>query len=264
MKKLYAILITGTVFIGSANAQVLLNGNMELWPPNCPFNVPPNSWTNFSTSLAPDQAGCAGPVVSIQGSSHMNLVWSNTGLREGCTQQVTSLAPGAPYIIQFFAIHDQGLYASTGSVFLDVYLNSSVIFSTPELFNGGVWTQYAIGFMANNTSETIGFQIRDGNTGTSGSVGVDSVTVDYSLGVAPAANFEFSMYPNPAKSRITLTGSEFLNSVTITDLSGKLVSEKNDLSVRSMIYELPELAPGLYFVHLRTEKGVTIKKLMIE
>jgi hypothetical protein len=250
----------------TVNAQVVVNGGFEFWGPNCPVNVAPNNWTNFSNTLGPDQAGCAGPVVSYQGNSHMNLVWADWGLWEGAEQTISGFTPGSQYTIAFYAIHDQGLYASTGSLFLDVYLNSNVIFSTPELFNGGPWTQYTTVFTAASTSETIGFKIRTGNTGTSSSVGIDQFTVDMTAGVKdiPLA-MDFNIYPNPVQGELNINFNTSVSSgsLSIVNLVGQLVYTQQEISGTSVKVELPKLSPGVYFINVNNRSAVLTKKIVI-
>ncbi len=268
MKNHYSVLAVFSLFLATTlNSQSLLNGDMESWPPNCPFNVAPNSWTNFSTSLGPDQAGCVGPVVSYQGNSHMNLVWSTMPLREGAEQMVTGLNPGDTYQINFYAIHDQGLWASTGSVFLDVYVNSVVIFSTPELFNLGPWTGYSAGFTATASTALIGFRVRDGLTGSSGSVGVDAISIDLSTATNHTNDpSTFIVFPNPVENELNITcpPDAELTGVSLYSVCGQVVygaipSVSGDL----VKLDLSALAPGVYFLEMMTGVGVLVRKVVV-
>ena len=94
--KLPLSIILLIVTIQTNIAQVINNPSFELWPTtSCPYNVAPTGWTNYSTSLGPDQAGtCAGTIVSQQGNSHMNLVWyTGSALAEGARQLITGFTP---------------------------------------------------------------------------------------------------------------------------------------------------------------------------
>ena len=265
MKTRYTSIILSFFFL-STNAQTPANAGFETWPGNCPVNTAPTSWSNFSTSLGPDQAGtCAGTVVSQQGISHMNLVWSNTGLAEGADQLVSGFTTSTSYSVNFYAIEDRGLYASTGSVFLDVYVNSVVVFSTPELFNLGPWTMYSANFVSSGISQTIGFRVRAGGTGTSGSVGVDDVTIVTTTGIKNNLDPSLvTIFPNPVQHQLNITMPPDLiaKNISIHSIYGQLVYA---LTTGDMnVIQLPELAPGIYFVRINTSKGEVTKRISVE
>jgi hypothetical protein len=249
--------------------QTISNGGFELWPPGCPVNVAPNNWTNFSSSLGPDQAGtCAGTVVSYQGSSHMNLVWySVNSLFEGAEQTITGLSIGTVYQIGFYAINDKGLYAYTDPVVLDVYINSSVVFSTPVLYSGGVWTAYAVNFTATATSQTLGFRVNAGPSGTAGSVGVDAVAFNQQTGINTLfQDNELEIYPNPFSSQAVLQSDRLLQNVTVEmdNCLGQTVKQMKNISGRTITLERDDLPSGVYFIKLlQDNKVVGTKKLII-
>ncbi|NOQ72697.1 MAG: T9SS type A sorting domain-containing protein [Crocinitomix sp.] len=247
------ISLTLLLVIQTGYSQTVANGTLEAWPPSCPYNTAPDDWTNFSTSLGPDQAGdCAGLVASYEGDSHMNLVWSSAGLREGAKQAMSGLIIGDTYNINFYAINDQGLYASAGSVILDFYHNSTVVFSTPELFSEGPWTLYTASFIALTETDTIGFQIAPGSVETSGSVGIDAVSIIETSGVTEIlTTTAYSVYPNPTTGIVNFSGTF---DVTLTDLTGKVIIEEQDVDVLD-IHKLPR---GLYFIRLTDENGQLI------
>ena len=208
LKKTIITLVAGLLLTVTSQGQTLTNGDFESWPSGCPYNVAPDGWTNFSTSLGPDQAGsCAGTVTSYHGTSHMNLVWySGSGLIEGAVQTITGLTPGASCEVNFYAINDQGLYSYGDPVILDVYLDNGLFYSTPELLSGGNWTSYTILFTASATHQTLGFKVRDGSTGTSGSVGVDYVTLNGTLNTNDLSQAnDFNIYPNPFQNEVIVT-----------------------------------------------------------
>ena len=70
---------------------------------------------------------------------------------------------------------------------------------------------------------------------------------------------DFTIYPNPAKSAITITGNfPTPASMQIVDHSGKIVFIKKLLEPQSMI-ALPVLAKGVYLVRVNEK----IKKLVV-
>ncbi len=256
------------ISIKTGYGQTISNGSFEFWSSNCPYNVAPTSWTNFSTSLGPDKAGtCVGNVTSMQGNSHMNLVWVNTGLREGAKQNIPGLTPGQNYDVTFYAINDQGLWSTQGSVILDFYHNGNILFSTPELLSGGAWTLYNVSFTAQSIEDTIGFRITPGSVGTSGSVGVDSVTfINLATPNKEIPVDQFSIYPNSMSSVTTITfANEQKNTmVKITDLLGKEI--KSILfSGKQLEIEKGEMKAGIYFVQVIDErKNIMNKQIVVK
>jgi len=65
--------------------------------------------------------------------------------------------------------------------------------------------------------------------------------------------------PNPASNKLTIRTNRVINSVLIYNLAGKKVKEfKKTLNA----YDISELAKGMYFVKIRTNKGVDVRKMI--
>ncbi|HQF27623.1 MAG TPA: T9SS type A sorting domain-containing protein [Bacteroidia bacterium] len=269
VKKLVMMIILFVMLAGLGNAQNIINGDFESWPPNCPYNVAPNGWINFSTSLGPDQAGtCAGSVVSHQGNSQMNLVWyTGSNLFEGAEQTISGLSVGDVYHLGFYAINDQGLYSFGDPVILEVYVDSAVVFSTPELTSGGAWVNYSVDFTATNVSHTIGFKVNQGSTGSSGSVGVDEVSFVNLTGLNNLSyENKISIYPNPFTQTTKIRLDQKLNdaSLSIYNSVGQLVKQLKNISSQEVTLQRDNLPSGMYSVHLSAgKKIVSTEKLFI-
>jgi hypothetical protein len=265
MKKLllYPFSILFSIFvIGKANlifSQTIQNPSFEFWPPNCPYNVAPTDWNNFSSWLAPDQAGtCAGTVVSFEGSSHMNLVWDeSTSLFEGTSQVINDLIIGNQYEMSFYATHDQGLYADNEPIVLDVYLSGVVVFSTPEIAFGSPWNNYTLNFTADSLSKLLAFRVRGGTTGFSGSVGVDALQFSSTSNLKDVKNESnhIVFFPNPANNEIIISNLDKESNYTIKNIEGKIIqSGKTNGEI-----DLQFIKKGIYY--LQIEKS--IEKLVI-
>jgi photosystem II stability/assembly factor-like uncharacterized protein len=78
----------------------------------------------------------------------------------------------------------------------------------------------------------------------------------------------FEISPNPAKNKVEIKCSEFgmkNYSIQICDLSGKTLIEKQVLRVYEKVeIDVNDLAGGVYFCTLRTDKKSSTKKLIIE
>ena len=260
------LLFLSNIFI-NAQAQFVTNGDFENWPTGCPFNTPPDNWLNFSSSLGPDQAGtCAGTVTSYSGDSHMNLVWANNGLREGAEQVLATLVSGNTYRLSFYAINNQGLYADPGSVILDVYVEGFLVYSTPELSNGGSWTEYTYNFTPTSTS--IGFKVEQGLSGTSGSVGIDLVTVtDLTSIEEETSGLQVELYPNPAQDELflSLPAGTRNTTVEIIDTWGKKVLHTSPgIRGQQATLDVADLASGVYLVRIQVENEWVTHRILIQ
>ena len=76
---------------------------------------------------------------------------------------------------------------------------------------------------------------------------------------------EFTMYPNPAKTFISLNVSTLMGSgsIVITDLYGKQVKTQ-PLSMGNNTIDIAHLSKGFYMVSIITNDGKTTKKLVVE
>jgi hypothetical protein len=87
-----------------------------------------------------------------------------------------------------------------------------------------------------------------------------NTTITYS---STAENLSFNLYPNPAKKNdaIFIEGTACLTagSIKVTDISGKVhIQELFHSST-----QLSGLNTGLYFVHITTDAGTTVKRLVV-
>lgn len=83
------------------------------------------------------------------------------------------------------------------------------------------------------------------------------------LGVKSPKVTGVTIYPNPASSSISISYKEIINSVSITDITGKVVFQDE---VNSTNFTLPtlNLKSGLYIVNVATNQGNAIEKLIIK
>jgi hypothetical protein len=77
---------------------------------------------------------------------------------------------------------------------------------------------------------------------------------------------EFMVYPNPASESIRISLQETLKSsdiknVAIFNVSGQMVFSASNFQENIRTEHFPT---GLYFVHLKTDRQVLVKKLIIE
>ena len=71
-----------------------------------------------------------------------------------------------------------------------------------------------------------------------------------------------SIYPNPAKSTITISSKEALKSLKIFDEAGRLVRAESSLKGSRLDVNISSLQTGNYVITVETEKQKVTKKLI--
>ncbi len=82
---------------------------------------------------------------------------------------------------------------------------------------------------------------------------------------AAKSSSEFTLYPNPARSTVSLEVKKLVGagSIVVTDLYGKQVKTQS-LSMGTNTIDISNLGKGFYLVSTITEQGKTTKKLVVE
>lgn len=80
---------------------------------------------------------------------------------------------------------------------------------------------------------------------------------------------QFSLYPNPTKGSFTIEFKDLANSfsVEVYDISGKTIYENNYDQAANMVQVINlenTTSSGVYFVNVKSDKGVVIKKLIVQ
>src|SRR5690606_10806323 len=75
---------------------------------------------------------------------------------------------------------------------------------------------------------------------------------------------KFNMYPNPATNVVNITNSENMQvqKITIYDISGKQLSTQSFNGGTQIQLNVANLASGTYMLHLQTNEGTAVKKLV--
>ncbi len=86
---------------------------------------------------------------------------------------------------------------------------------------------------------------------------------DCSLGLNEVLETQFSIYPNPASDVLIIEKSNLtsITKIKVFDVLGKLVLEQNNPSKQIDVSKLPT---GLFFIHIQTDNGTAIKKVIKE
>ncbi|HMT30418.1 MAG TPA: T9SS type A sorting domain-containing protein, partial [Bacteroidia bacterium] len=81
---------------------------------------------------------------------------------------------------------------------------------------------------------------------------------------ASEANFQFNIFPNPAKSEVTVQLSKQCKNgmISIYDLSGQLIKNDKILNSKFTTLDIENLNPGIYFIKIMDENYSAVKKLI--
>ena len=84
------------------------------------------------------------------------------------------------------------------------------------------------------------------------STGISDVSEDSSL----------SVFPNPATDELRIQSGDWIKTVTITGLSGNSIRILTNISEKSMVMNVRNLTPGIYFLKIETSRGTFVRKLI--
>ena len=86
----------------------------------------------------------------------------------------------------------------------------------------------------------------------------------YLLNTEDFISQKFSIYPNPATNVVNITNSEnmLVNQVVIYDVLGKQLSTQSFTNEAEIQLNVENLASGTYMLHLQTNQGLAVKKLV--
>lgn len=82
-------------------------------------------------------------------------------------------------------------------------------------------------------------------------------------GIHNVSNVRFSLYPNPASGSVHLVTSGLIHEVSVTDITGKVAIKQDGTGSNKIDLNVEHLNPGIYFVHIVSNEGVGISKLII-
>jgi len=74
----------------------------------------------------------------------------------------------------------------------------------------------------------------------------------------------FNLYPNPAANVVNITNSENMQvqQVAVYDITGKHLTTQNFNNESEIQLNIENLASGVYMLHIETDKGTAVKKLV--
>lgn len=128
----------------------------------------------------------------------------------------------------------------------------------PAAGSGNV-TFYGSFVFANSNGATSGDQVKLSNM---------SVTENLTTAIAEVTKTDddWNVYPNPANDKLfikSVNGDTKITSISITDVTGKLIKIINNYEVFQTEYlDITDLTKGVYVLNIVTETGVVTKKII--
>lgn len=150
------------------------------------------------------------------------------GIEDYTDEQVLQLLESNPDMIKF---EDQSNYIDFATAEADLF----GIFIVPLNANEEVGTTVAIRFTAE------------------GVLGLQDVNI-------PTLN----VYPNPAKTQVTVTSSSFIDRIEVTNILGQKVYENATVGANQTTINVADLQNGAYFVRVYSENCVITRKLIVK
>ena len=150
------------------------------------------------------------------------------GIEDYTDEQVLQILESNPDMIKF---EDQSNYIDFATAEADLY----GIFIVPLNANEEVGTTVAIRFTAE------------------GVLGLQDVNI-------PTLN----VYPNPAKTQVTVTSSSSIDRIEVTNILGQKVYENATVGANQTTINVADLQNGAYFVRVYSENCVITRKLIVK
>ena len=73
-----------------------------------------------------------------------------------------------------------------------------------------------------------------------------------------------SLYPNPGKNYLNIKSEFDIESISIYNMSGEMVFEKNNLKETNVKYDISTFKSGVYLINIKTAVRVITKKIVIQ
>ncbi len=142
-------------------------------------------------------------------------------------------------------------------------------------YSGGNWIQLGSDMDSEDIGDQFGHSVSLSSDGTIlavGAIGNDGAGADAghvrvfentSVGIIENySDFDISIYPNPTNKKINIEGNN-IDFIELINSKGQLIETIKAKSNKTLI-DLSKQSKGIYFVKVVTEKGVGVKKVILE
>lgn len=136
--------------------------------------------------------------------------------------------------------------------------------------DGNIWESIGIenGNGTTNATTNYGFIDRDFKSGTNyyrlkqfdfnGSIQFSDV-----IAIVANDDINVSLVPNPAKTNVAISTSEYFTQIDIINMQGRIVQSNNYDSIRKTVLDINDLEKGVYNINVHTEQGNKIERLIV-
>ena len=90
------------------------------------------------------------------------------------------------------------------------------------------------------------------------------VTVEDCSNINELSFRDLTIYPNPNNGQFTITNSQEMTEVIITDLQGKVIYNNNNINLNKVNVELNDLERGMYMINIKTVDGRITKTVTVQ
>jgi hypothetical protein len=233
-----------------------------------------------------DTTICQGTTIVLDAGTHQGnpiYIWDN-----GSLEQTRSVSGAGMYIVRVQT--SQGCFDKDTvyvSVYPDPVVNSIALTELPDgsfVFNvigAQNITHYTWDF--GDLTDTSGTGLPGEMSHTYGAPGQYTVTLTLSnacgeivitksikinptsIGDVAELQKEINIFPNPAKSKVTISDQSGINikSITVTNILGQKVAASGDMNRTSVQLDISGFAGGIYTLTIDTDKGKVTKKLEV-
>lgn len=242
---------------------------------DCPANVTLDaepgecSVPNAAIGTPTTTDNCGGEIATNDAPANIpvgvtTVTWTVTdtaGNTATCTQEVTVVDAEDP--------------ALTCPADVEVDVNEGELYTLPDYTGDATATDNCTSSPALSQDPAAGTQVGLGDTVITITAVDDAgndvtctftVTVNELLGLDDNAFSNLiALYPNPTSGELTLlnTSDEVLNSITITDVNGRIIQTiKLNGATSQTNFSIETLAQGMYFVRIDAENSSTIKQIV--
>lgn len=72
----------------------------------------------------------------------------------------------------------------------------------------------------------------------------------------------FNVYPNPFNDQVSIQGNDVIHNITVIDMVGKQVANKNNIHSFNTTLSLENMIKGVYLLRLETNSGIVTKRIV--